>query len=1186
MVDVPENTSTSFPPSRFSPNPDTLVSQADRVLVHPDFRRVPLDQDSDRVSVDHPSGPPVSVHQESNRVHVNLDSHHAPVYPEESARDAGIDASLIVSQSSQFQEIMSLINSNKNQSSSLLLLQGTVTDHPARILLDCGASHNFVAANFVGIHQLTTSNIPRVVVSVANGMESPIDRELKDFPLRIAEFVDTVSSAYVFDIPSSSDYDLILGLPWLFTNNPRIDWKRRTITICKNNPPVVLHSVPLSSLETFCSSADLETSLHLLNAKQLTRCQQVYLITAKMLDFLPSTTSSPVGQPLQSVLRQFSDVFPDDLHQLPPIRDIDHEIKLLDDTSPPVQQPYRMSPLELRELKHQLEQLLSKGFIRPSNSPYGAPVLFAKKKDGSLRMCVDYRALNKITIKNKYPIPRVDELLDQLSGATIFSRIDLKSGYHQIRINEEDVEKSAFRTRYGSFEFLVLPFGMTNAPPTFMRLMNSVFHQYLDEFVILYLDDILIYSRSEEEHLHHVRLVLQLLRRNQFFANRDKCEFGVDRIEFIGHIVTPQGIQVDERKVLAVKNWPVLKSSTDVRSFLGAVGFYRRFIPQFSQIATPLTDLTRTFSRFHWTHQHQHAFVTLKEALMTAPVLRLPDFQLPFIVVTDASSVAIGGVLMQADDLGERPIAFESRKLNDAESRYPVHEQELFAIIVCLRTWRCYLEGMDFIIRTDHRSLEHLPTQKHMSRRMVRWVEFLQHFNFRIEYKPGKENVVSDALSRLNTINLHATTDEHVQDWPLSVRDYLQHSTIDSTLPEHVAELIKRESPSFVYDESTETLYRKISDHELAPYVPFISRFDLVLKFHTAYGHLGAAGIKELLRTRGWWPQMARDITRWLQQCVQCQLATGHKVPIEPLHPLTPVPAFHRWSLDFIGQLPITSRGNQWILLAIDHTTKWPIARATPTATHDVVAKFVYEMIVLNFGCPSEIITDRGNHFTADLLTSYFRLIGVKHVLTSAYHPRSNGVLERFNRLFNNMLAKYVGTNDVHTWDQYVDRAVFACRIRQHTATGQSPFYMVYGIQPKIPGDELVPLVDDDDATTANVREQQLNQLAQQRDVVVTRLTQNMTTMKNYYDRNIHQHSVRLQENDWVLLYTENKKKFQPHWNGPFKIRKICPLGTFQLEDIYGHVKPDLVHRDHLKKAHLDSAPDSIWYKPQRRKRR
>jgi len=846
MVDVMGNTSTSAFFFKSSCHPDVLGSSiVSRIPDVPDVTESSRHDLIEKVDADNDRTTPQQVVNDNDAIH----------------------------------EIMSMTKAKEVDKSTMIFLDGNVNGYNARILIDCGASHNFISEDFVKHYSLPTTSIARVSVTVANGIKSYIDQALVDFELTLGNFNDKIISAYVFPIKSDANYDLILGLPWLFNINPHIDWKTRIITITANNQRYLLKPINLSKqiikknvIDTIGCADNF-----LINAKQLSRCKQIYLVTIKITSNCSTDTATSTNKQINKLIEEFNDLFPNDLTELPPKRNIDHEIKIIENTTPPSQQPFRMSQPELAELKHQLEILLEKGFIRPSKSPYAAPVLFAKKKDGTLRMCVDYRALNKITIKNKYPIPRIDEMLDQLNGAKIFSRLDLKSGYHQIRIKDDDIEKTAFRTLYGSFEFIVLPFGLTNAPPTFMRLMNSIFHKYLDDFVIIYLDDILIYSINEQEHLTHIKLVLQLLRDNHLYVNKEKCEFSVDQIEFVGHIVTANGIKADANKVIAIKNWPIPQTPTSVRSFLGAAGFYRRFIPNFSEIAAPLTDLTRDNYKFEWTNKQHTAFVTLKDALSTAPVLRLPDFKLTFIVVTDASMIAVGGVLMQNDGEGERPIAYESRKLNDAESRYPVHEQELLAIIVCLRTWRCYLEGMTFIIRTDHKSLEHIPTQKHLSRRMVRWIEYLQQFNFKIEYKPGKENVVADALSRLYTIQVNVIQEDKYVDWPLLIPNYLQHREFNDDIPNEIQELIKKELDLFIYDESNELLLRKLDDNQTAPYIPFISRLDLVIKMHNAYGHIGADGIQELLRTRAWWPRMKNDIKQWIKTCVHCQITTCGK---------------------------------------------------------------------------------------------------------------------------------------------------------------------------------------------------------------------------------------------------------------------------------------------------------------------
>ena len=337
------------------------------------------------------------------------------------------------------------------------------------------------------------------------------------------------------------------------------------------------------------------------------------------------------------------------------------------------------------EVEKQVSKLLKNGLIEPSSSPYGAPILFVAKKDGSLRMCIDYRGLNKITIKNKYPLPRTDQLLDALSGAKVFSSLDLQSGYHQIRIPDEDVPKTAFRTPFGHYQFKVLSFGLTNAPATFQATMNDIFRPYLNKFVVVYIDDILVFSKTHQEHLQHLRLVLQVLRDNDFKIKLSKCDFERPEVKFLGHIVGQHGVKVDTDKVAVVQNWPTPTNMRAVRSFLGLAQYFRRFIENFSKIAAPLTHLTKKDTPFRWDDNCEQAFNHLKHALTHAPVPALPDFSRHFEVICDASVEGIGAVLTQEG----RPLAYESRKLQPAEVRYTTGEQELLAIVHALKIWRC-----------------------------------------------------------------------------------------------------------------------------------------------------------------------------------------------------------------------------------------------------------------------------------------------------------------------------------------------------------------------------------------------------------------------------------------------------------------------------------------------------------------
>jgi hypothetical protein len=473
------------------------------------------------------------------------------------------------------------------------------------------------------------------------------------------------------------------------------------------------------------------------------------------------------------LLQEYEDVFPNDVPSgLPPIRGIEHQIDFVPGATIPNRPAYKSNPKETKELQRQVEELLAKGHVRESMSPCAVPVLLVPKKDGTWRMCVDYRAINNITVKYRHPIPRLDDMLDELHGSCIFTKIDLKSGYHQIRMKEGDEWKTAFKTKYGLYEWLVMPFGLTNAPSTFMRLMNHALRAFLGRFVVVYFDDILVYSKSLDEHIDHLHCVLTVLRKEKLYANLKKCSFCLDKVVFLGFVVGAKGIAMDVEKVKAIKEWPTPKSITEVRSFHGLASFYRQFVKDFSTLAAPLTEIVKKYVGFKWGSEQDRAFIEIKERLCGAPLLALPDFSKTFEIECDASGIGIGAVLMQE----KRPIAYFSEKLNGAALNYPTYDKELYALVRALETWQHYLWPKEFVIHTDHESLKHLKGQGKLNRRHAQWMEFIETFPYVIKYKQGKENIVVDALSRryalISTLNAKLLGFEYVKEFYVNDDDF------------------------------------------------------------------------------------------------------------------------------------------------------------------------------------------------------------------------------------------------------------------------------------------------------------------------------------------------------------------------------------------------------------------------------
>jgi hypothetical protein len=590
---------------------------------------------------------------------------------------------------------------------------------------------------------------------------------------------------------------------------------------------------------------------------------------------------------------------------------------------------YRLSPLEEAEVKRQVTDLLAKGMIEPSTSPYGAPILFVGKKDGTLRMCVDYRALNAITVKNRYPLPRIDDLFDRLSGCSVFSSLDLQQGYNQIKIAPEDVPKTAFRTPLGHFQFKVLCFGLTNAPATFQAVMNRVLAPYINRFVVVYLDDILIYSRNAEEHAEHLRLVLQALRSHKLQCRLAKCDFNRPEIAYLGHIVGRNGIRVDPKKIETVRTWPQPKTATELRSFLGLTNYFRRFVQGYSSLVACMNELLRQHVPFRWGPDQQAAFDRLKLLLTTAPVLRLPDFSKPFEVITDASVNGTGAVLMQEG----HPIAFASKKLSPAERNYTTGEQELLAVINALKEWRCYLESTtECTLVTDHNPLTYLQGQPVLSRRQARWMEYLSRFHYRWLYRPGRVNV-ADPLSR-NPMLLLLTGAE--ADEPSIPEELARKTAADEwfTSAKHTVGLTRR-------PDGTWTKTSKAG--ETVAVVPNCRalRRRIIRECHDTptAGHPGITRTTENVNRTFWWPTLARDVEEYVRACDACQRnkARSGKTPglLQPL----PIPnqPWESVSVDFIPALPPTPRGHNSIAVFVDRLTKMvrmAPTRSTPTGAY------------------------------------------------------------------------------------------------------------------------------------------------------------------------------------------------------------------------------------------------------------
>ena len=1181
-------------------------------------------------------------------------------------------------------------------------------DHKLNVLYDTGASSNFIKSSIVSRLNLNEKDLGRnLSLQLGDASKSSLiinkfvklilrDRNRKEIEIKALVIKEL-----------SPDYDIILGTPFQ-----------------KAHQPVVDSSYKLSTKDGW----NLNLSEFAVDGNEIV---DMFAIT---LNFL-SPEATPVNEDTAKIIKGNPDVFAFKNSNNSPFNVASklgkngvHKIILNDADQVPIKQnPYRMSPYELEQLKEQLDEMISKGWIVPSDSPWSSPVLFVKKKNGKLRLCVDYRTLNSVTKADRYPIPMIDTNLDRLAGSSIFSIVDLASGFHQMPMDPSSEEFTAFNTRYGQYQYKVMPFGLRNAPSSFQRMMNLVLGDLVDRICVVYIDDILIYSKTREEHLLHIKLILEKLREFGLIASAEKCKFCLSKVDYLGFTISHNKIEPQQEKIKCILEWPKPENSSQVRSFLGLCNYYRRFIDKYTEIADPLIKLM-TCKEFVWTDPHQVSFDNLKSEMTSHPVLIMPDYSLDFHIWPDASNLAVGGILTQIQKDHHQPIHYISKKLSNAERNYATIERELMAIIHCLRKFRCYVEGKSIIIHTDHKPLVWARSIKQPKARLWGWIYELEHFNGTIVYQKGEEQP-ADSLSRIahddhqveislqdpfcfnrmvsvnknkappiedarsnvtsldrlgwlaeeaeecfddskncsKTVRFNDTVsvvlynqqectqvksstrtlpqvnsndmtsvtknkapsieeersnvtsldrlgrqveeaEEYIDNCKIDIKtnnilkpqlnnftvDGIQFSAADwpvlcgrmiKNLPVPLdvdtgidSEFLDRESEKFEFKGNI--LCRKVKTEDgresLLPFVLSEYRDHIIGQTHEVLGHMASKSVYDIVKRKYWWPSMIQSIRLFITGCRKCQLHKSKSLIPAPLHPIDPTPLpFERWGIDFIQDLTPSRNDNKNIITAIDYATRWVVARPANSRSGEVALKFLFEEIISRFGVPQSIITDRALCFTKGVFHQYLSEVRIKHLPTSSYHPRTNGMVERMHRNLKNNLTKLTD-GQPELWEDYLLQANNALNFRIHDVTGETPFYLLYGIQARMPGDLEHPVMfnfdEFDDRMHYTARE--LGELGQKRAAAYFNSRAQMAKMKkNQGDDVIDEMFL---PGTFVTRINHAKKSLRYRNTGPYIIDEVLGNSLYKLMLPNGQLLDSPVHQDDLR--HYDSKDISQFY--------
>lgn len=876
---------------------------------------------------------------------------------------------------------------------------------------------------------------------------------------------------------------------------------------------------------------------------------------------------------LNNILTSYQSVIP--ANDKPAEVPIQHKIRLKDDI--PVSSNPRRIPYAYREeVNKQIDDLLKKGYIEPSFSEYGAPLVPVIKRDGTIRICCDFRKLNEKTIPAKYPIPHTDDVFNSLTGSKVFSVIDLKSAYHQILIDENDREKTACVNENFKFHWVRMPFGLNGAPYTLASAVSFLLKDCKD-FSKGYYDDILIHSSNKETHFQHLKTVFEVLAKHGVKVNFKKCYFVKESVEFLGHVVDERGLHPLEKNIADIIGFEVPRNVDDVRRFLGMAGFYKRFVPKFAEKAQPLFDLLKKGKTFLWEKEVASSFELLKDGIRNNSKLVRPDVSKSFVLHVDASKKAVGFALFQEDGEGLVPVSYGGRVLSEQERRYATIDKELLAVYYGVKRNELYLKGKPIIVYSDHKPLLSLKSFKDIVNKRFNWILYLEELNVKIRYIEGKENCFADYLSRHpkfteQNINITSFASTSIIDHIYENEDIIEQQHNDETLSKVFQHLNGNEELPAEFRAHQQKLYienniLKYKHHQkILVVAPSVIRKQILSLCHNHFtgGHFGIFKTHNKVLESFWWPSLYRDVQEYISQCEICLLV---KLPNRkhgnvgkrswPSKPLELI------SIDYLTELPTSSKNNTHLLVINDHFSKYIQVYPLPNRTAKTASIHIVDYF-LRFGVPMKLYSDRDPSFEAELFQHVMNAMGVKKLRTTGYNPQANGLTEQSNLSCKNYLTSYVDTNR-RNWDLYCRELAFAYNTSVHSSTGFTPAELFFGRKFNVPMDIMFGIVCDDEPVSCI--DEFKKRIAQLYELARRSMNTKQEIAATYYDKKVRDDP--LQENDrvYVLLPRNRYVKLALKWAGPYPVTN-CAHPSYEVEvETFEGIKRAWFTRNKLKRA-------------------